>query len=47
MKDISPEFKRMVVKELIRTGRARIVKRKGREGIAEEEEEKKRKQQKK
>ena len=29
MKDVSSDFKRLVVEELIRTGRARIVKRKG------------------
>ena len=45
MKDMSPEFKKMVVEELIRTGRARIFTRKGR--AAMEEEEKRRKQQKK
>ena len=47
MKDVSSDFKRLVVEELIRTGRARIVKRKGREGMAEEEEKKRRKQEKK
>ena len=47
IKDISSDFKRLVVEELIRTGRARIVKRKGREGMAEEEEKKRRKQEKK
>ena len=47
MKDVSSELKKLVVEELIRTGRARIVKRKGREGMAEEEEEKKRRKQQK
>ena len=46
LKDVSSDFKRLVVEELIRTGRARIVKRKGREGMAEEEK-KRRKQEKK
>ena len=31
MKDTSPEFKRLVVEELTRTGRARVVTRRGRE----------------
>ena len=43
--DMSPEFKRLVVDELIRTGRARVVRRKGREAMAREE--KKKKEQKK
>ena len=46
LKDVSSDFKRLVVEELIRTGKARIVKRKGREGMAEEEK-KRRKQEKK
>ena len=41
MEDMSPEFKRLVVDELIRTGRARVVRRKGREAMAGEEKEKK------
>ena len=45
MGDMSPEFKRLVVDELIRTGRARVVRRKGREAMAREE--KKKKEQKK
>ena len=40
MRDMSPEFKKLVVEELIRTGRARVVTRRGREAIAKEEEEK-------
>ena len=40
MRDMSPEFKKLVVKELIRTGRARVVTRRGREAMAKEEEEK-------
>ena len=47
MKDMSPEFKRLVVEELIRTGRARVVTRRGREAMAQEEEEKKKGQKKK
>ena len=47
MKDMSPGFKRLVVEELIRTGRARVVRRRGRETMAREEEEKKKKDQKK
>ena len=47
MKDMSPEFKRLVVEELIRTGRARVVTRRGREAMAKEEEEKKKGQKKK
>ena len=41
MEDMSPEFKRLVVEELIRTGRARVVTRRGREAMAKEEERKK------
>ena len=41
MGDMSPEFKRLVVDELIRIGRARVVRRKGREAMAREEKEKK------
>ena len=40
MKDMSPEFKKLVVEELIRTGRARVVTRRRREAMAREEEEK-------
>ena len=47
MGDMSPEFKRLVVDELIRTGRARVVRRRGREAMAKEEDEKKKKEQKK
>ena len=47
MGDMSLEFKRLVVEELIRTGRARVVTRRGREAMAKEEEEKKKKGQKK
>ena len=47
MRDMSPEFKRLVVEELIRTGRARVVIRRGREAMAKEEEEKKKGQKKK
>ena len=47
MKDMSPEFKRLVVEWLIRTGRARVVTRRGRETMAKEEEEKKKGQKKK
>ena len=47
MKDMSPEFKRLVVEELIRTGKARVVTRRGRETMAREEEEKRKKDQKK
>ena len=47
MRDMSPEFKRLVVEELIRTGRARVVTRRGREAMAKEEEEKKKGQKKK
>ena len=47
MKDMSPEFKKLVVEELIRTGRARVVTRRGREAMAKEEEEKKKGQKKK
>ena len=47
MKDMSPEFKRLVVKELIGTGRARVVTRRGRGAMAKEEEEEKKKGQKK
>ena len=39
MRDMSPEFKKLVVEELIRTGRARVVTRRG-EAMAKEEEEK-------
>ena len=46
MKDMSPESKRLVVEELIRTGRARVVTRRGREAMAKEEEEKKKGQKK-
>ena len=46
MGDMSPEFKRLVVDELIRTGRARVVRRKGREAMAREEKEKKKEQKK-
>ena len=46
MKDMSSEFKRLVVEELIRTGRAKVVTRRGREAMAKEEEEKKKKGQK-
>ena len=41
MKDMSPEFKRLVVEELIRTGRTRVVTRRGRDAMAKEEEKKK------
>ena len=37
MGDMSPEFKRLVVDELIHTGRARVVTRKGREAMAKEQ----------
>ena len=47
MKDMSPEFKRLVFEELIRTGRAREVRRRGRETMVREEEEKRKKDQKK
>ena len=47
VKDMSPEFKRLVVEELIRTGRARVVTMKGREAMAKEEEEMKKGQKKK
>ena len=47
MKDMSPEFKRLVVEELIRTGKARVVTRKGRETMAKEEEKRKKDQKKK
>ena len=47
MKDMSPEFKRLVVEELIRTGKARVVTRRGRETMAKEEEEERKKDQKK
>ena len=47
MKDMSPEFKRLVVEELIRTGKARVVTRRRREAMAREEEEKRKKDQKK
>ena len=47
MKDMSPEFKRLVVEELIRTGKARVVRRRGRKTMAREEEEKRKKDQKK
>ena len=47
MRDMSPEFKRLVVDELIRTGRARVVRRRGREAMAKEEKEKKKEQKKK
>ena len=40
MRDMSPEFKKLVVEELIRTGRASVVTRRGREAMAKEEEEK-------
>ena len=40
MGDMSPEFKRLVVDELIRTGRARVVTRKGREAMAKEQKKK-------
>ena len=46
MGDMSPEFKRIVVDELIRTGRARIVRRNDREVMAREEKERKKKEQK-
>ena len=47
MKDMSPEFKRLVVEELIRIGKARVVRRRVRETMAREEEEKRKKDQKK
>ena len=47
MKDMSPEFKRLVVEELIITGRARVVTRRGRKAMAKKEEEKKKGQKKK
>ena len=47
MRDMSPEFKKLVVEELIRTGRARVVTRRGREAMAKEEEEKQKGQKKK
>ena len=46
MKDMSPEFKKIVVEELIRTGKARVVTRRGRKTMAKEEEEKRKKDQK-
>ena len=47
LKDMSPEFKKLVVEELIRTGRARVVTRRGRVAMAREEEEKQKGQKKK
>ena len=47
MRDMSPEFKKLVVEELIRTGRARVVTRRGREAMAKEEKEKQKRQKKK
>ena len=47
MRDMSPELKKLVVEELIRTGRARVVTRRGREAMVKEEEEKQKGQKKK
>ena len=41
MTDMSPEFKRLVVDELIRTGKARVVSRRGRQTMAREQQKKK------
>ena len=37
MNEMSPDFKKLVVEELIRSGRARVVTRKGRVSMAKEQ----------
>ena len=43
MADMSPEFKRLVVDELIRTGKARVVTRRSRQTMAKEQQKKEKK----